>query len=56
MNLQTHRELDSLIEMVGAGLAPAVRLSAARPVIVKVLVMVNVINIIGIILLIGNSG
>jgi hypothetical protein len=56
MNLQTHRELDSLIEPAGAGLALVVRLSSARAVIGKSLVNIVVINVISIILLIGNSG
>ena len=49
MELPTHSTLDSLFEP--AGLAPA-----ARPVAAKSLVKVIVINIISIILLIGNSG
>jgi len=56
MNLQMHSELDSLIEPAEAGLALAVRLSAALSILAKSLVKVNVISIINIILLIGNSG
>ena len=57
MNLRTHRELDSLIiEPVGAGRAPAARISSARAVTVKSLVKVIVISIINMILLNGNSG
>lgn len=56
MNLQMHQELDSLIEPAGAGLAPAAHLSAARKVLAKSLAALNVISIISIILLTGNSG
>ena len=49
MKLHTQSTLDSLFEP--AGLAPA-----ARPLAAKSLVKVIVINIIGIILLIGYSG
>ena len=56
MNLQMHSELDSLIEPASAGLASAARPSSTRSVMVKSLVKVNVISIISIILLIGNSG
>ncbi|MEN3336310.1 MAG: hypothetical protein V7641_5675 [Blastocatellia bacterium] len=56
MNLQMHSELDSLIEPAGAGLASAVCLSSTRSVIVKSLANIIVINVISIILLIGNSG
>lgn len=56
MNLQMHSELDSLIEPAGAGLASVVRLSSASAVIAKSLANIIVINVISIILLIGNSG
>ena len=56
MNLQTHSELDSLIEPAGAGLASVVYTSSASAVIAKSLANIIVINVISIILLIGNSG
>ena len=56
MNLQLHRELDSLIEPAGARPAPAVRPFSASNVLAKSLVKINVASIISIILLIGNSG
>ena len=56
MNLQMHSELDSLIEPTKASPARDVRLSAALQSLAKSLVKVNVISIISIILLIGNSG
>jgi hypothetical protein len=56
MNLQMHQELDSLIEPAGALSAPAVRPSARRAVAAKSLVKIIVVNVISIILLIGNSG
>lgn len=56
MTLQMPSELDSLIEPAEAATAFVARLSAALPVLAKSIVKVNVISIISIILLIGNSG
>jgi len=56
MTLQMQSELDSLIEPAEASPALAAHLSAALLAPAKSLVKVNVISIISILLLIGNSG